>query len=206
MPTRVGINGFGRIGRQVYKAIHDHHPGSVEVVAVNDLTDPKTNAHLLKYDSTYGAFPGDISASDGAIQVNGQTIKVVAERDPAAIPWRDLGVDIVVESTGRFTSADKARGHIDGGGAKKVIISAPAKGEDLTIVLGVNDDKYDPAKHHVHLQRLLHHQLHRPRRQGHARGVRREPGLHDDRSTPTPTTRSSSTPSTRTCAAPAPPR
>ena len=93
MPTRVGINGFGRIGRQVYKAIHDHHAGSVEVVAVNDLTDPKTNAHLLKYDSTYGAFPGAISATDGAIQVNGQSIKVVAERDPGAIPWRDLGVD-----------------------------------------------------------------------------------------------------------------
>jgi glyceraldehyde 3-phosphate dehydrogenase len=149
MPTKVGINGFGRIGRQVYKAIHDLHPDKVEVVAVNDLTDPKTNAHLLKYDSTYGPFPGDISATDGAIQVNGHSIKVVAERDPAAIPWRDLGVDIVIESTGRFTSAEKARAHIDGGGAKKVIISAPAKGEDLTIVLGVNDDMYDPAKHQV---------------------------------------------------------
>jgi len=149
MPARVGINGFGRIGRQVFKAICDLHPGQIDVIAVNDLTDPKTNAHLLKYDSTYGGFPGDITASDGAIQVNGHSIKVVAERDPAAIPWRDLGVELVVESTGRFTSADKARAHIDGGGAKKVIISAPAKGEDLTIVLGVNDEMYDPDKHQV---------------------------------------------------------
>ena len=149
MPARVGINGFGRIGRQVFKAIHDHHPDNIEVVAVNDLTDPKTNAHLLKYDSTYGAFPGEISAVDGAISVDGQRVKVIAERDPAAIPWRDLGVELVVESTGRFTSADKARAHIDGGGAKKVIISAPAKGEDLTIVLGVNDHMYDPGKHQV---------------------------------------------------------
>jgi glyceraldehyde 3-phosphate dehydrogenase len=149
MPTRIGINGFGRIGRQVFKAIHDHHPDDVEVVAVNDLTDPKTNAHLLKYDSTYGAFPGEISTVDGAISVDGQKVKVIAERDPSAIPWRDLGVELVVESTGRFTSADKARAHIDGGGAKKVIISAPAKGEDLTIVLGVNDEMYDPAKHQV---------------------------------------------------------
>ena len=149
MPARVGINGFGRIGRQVFKAIHDHHPDNIEVVAVNDLTDPKTNAHLLKYDSTYGAFPGEISAVDGAISVDGQRVKVIAERDPASIPWRDLGVELVVESTGRFTSADKARAHIDGGGAKKVIISAPAKGEDLTIVLGVNDEMYDPGKHQV---------------------------------------------------------
>jgi glyceraldehyde 3-phosphate dehydrogenase (phosphorylating) len=149
MPARVGINGFGRIGRQVFKAIHDNHAGNVEVVAVNDLTDPATNAHLLKYDSTYGHFPGQITHTDGAINVDGQSIKVVAERDPAAIPWRELGVDLVVESTGRFTSADKARAHIDGGGARKVIISAPAKGEDLTVVLGVNEDMYDPAAHHV---------------------------------------------------------
>jgi glyceraldehyde 3-phosphate dehydrogenase len=149
MPARIGINGFGRIGRQVFKAIHDHYPEDIEVVAVNDLTDPKTNAHLLKYDSTYGAFPGEISAVDGAISVDGQRTKVIAERDPASIPWQDLGVELVVESTGRFTSADKARAHIDGGGAKKVIISAPAKGEDLTIVLGVNDHMYDPAQHQV---------------------------------------------------------
>ena len=149
MSVRIGINGFGRIGRQVYKAIHDLHPDKLDVVAVNDLTDAKTNAHLLKYDSTYGAFPGDISATDDEIRVNGSTIKVVAQRDPAAIPWKDLGVQLVVESTGIFTDAEKARAHIDGGGAKKVIISAPAKGEDLTIVLGVNDGVYDPAKHNV---------------------------------------------------------
>src|SRR5712692_404924 len=149
MSAKIGINGFGRIGRQVFKAIHDLHPDELEVVAVNDLTDPRTNAHLLKHDSNYGAFPGDISATDDAIRVNGSTIKVVAERDPAAIPWSELGVNLVVESTGRFTSAEKARAHIDGGGARKVIISAPAKGEDLTIVLGVNDEMYDPAKHSV---------------------------------------------------------
>ncbi len=149
MPVKVGINGFGRIGRQIFKAIHDLHPDQVEVVAVNDLTSPKTNAHLLKYDSTYGPFPGDISATDSAIQVDGQGIKVIAERDPGAIRWQDLGVELVVESTGHFTSAEKARAHIDGGHAKKVIISAPAKGEDLTVVLGVNEDTYDPAQHHI---------------------------------------------------------
>ena len=149
MSARIGINGFGRIGRQVFKAINELHPGKLEVVAVNDLTDAHTNAHLLKYDSTYGRFPGDISASDGEIHVNGNTIRVVAERDPAAIPWKDLGVELVVESTGIFTDAARARAHIDGGGAKKVIISAPAKGEDLTVVLGVNDSIYDPAKHNV---------------------------------------------------------
>jgi glyceraldehyde 3-phosphate dehydrogenase len=149
MSVRIGINGFGRIGRQVYKAIHDLHPDKLDVVAVNDLTDAKTNAHLLKYDSTYGAFPGDITASDEEIRVNGSSIKVIAQRDPAAIPWKDLGVDLVIESTGIFTDATKARAHIDGGGAKKVIISAPAKNEDLTVVIGVNEDKYDPKQHHV---------------------------------------------------------
>src|SRR2546428_12015000 len=143
MPARVGINGFGRIGRQVFKAIHDHHPDNIEVVAVNDLTDPKTNAHLLKYDSTYGAFPGEISAVDGAISVDGQRVKVIAERDPAAIPWRDLGVELVVESTGRFTGADKARAHIDGRGAQQVIISAPAKRGDLTHLLRANHDMHE---------------------------------------------------------------
>src|SRR3990170_4892249 len=137
MPVNVGINGFGRIGRQAFKAIHDFHPDKLQVVAVNDLTDPKTNAHLLKYDSTYGAFPGDIAASDDSISVNGETIRVLAQRDPAQIPWKDLGVEVVVELTGHFTDAQKAAAHIDGGGAKKVIISAPATGEDLTIVLGV---------------------------------------------------------------------
>jgi glyceraldehyde 3-phosphate dehydrogenase len=149
MAVRVGINGFGRIGRQVFKAIHDFHPDALQVVAVNDLTDPKTNAHLLKYDSTYGAFPGDIRASDDTITVDGQTIKVLAQRDPAQIPWRDFGAEIVVESTGLFTDADKARAHIDGGGAKKVVITAPAKGEDFTVVIGVNDSMYDPARHNV---------------------------------------------------------
>ena len=149
MSVRIGINGFGRIGRQVYKAIHDLHPDKLDVVAVNDLTDAKTNAHLLKYDSTYGAFPGDISATDDEIRVNGSMIKVVAQRDPAAIPWKDLGVEIVIESTGIFTDGEKARAHISGGGARKVIISAPAKNEDLTVVIGVNEDKYDPRQHHV---------------------------------------------------------
>ena len=149
MSVRIGINGFGRIGRQVYKAIHDLHPDKLDVVAVNDLTDAKTNAHLLKYDSTYGAFPGDISATDDEIRVNGSMIKVVAQRDPAAIPWKDLGVEIVIESTGIFTDGEKARAHISGGGARKVIISAPAKNEDLTVVIGVNEDKYDPKQHHV---------------------------------------------------------
>ncbi|MCH8345885.1 MAG: type I glyceraldehyde-3-phosphate dehydrogenase [Chloroflexi bacterium] len=149
MAVKIGINGFGRIGRQVFKAIHDFHPDTLQVVAVNDLTDPQTNAHLLKYDSNYGPFPGDISASDGAITVNGRSIKVLAQRDPAQIPWKDLGIEIVIESTGLFTAAEKARAHIDGGGAKKVIISAPAKGEDFTVVLGVNEAMYDPANHNV---------------------------------------------------------
>ncbi len=149
MPLRIGINGFGRIGRQVYKAIHDLHPDTLEVVAVNDLTDPRTNAHLLKYDSTYGRFPGDISADDDEIRVNGSTIKVFKERDPGKIPWASEKIDLVVESTGIFTDGAKARAHIDGGGAKKVIISAPASNEDITVVIGVNADKYDPRKHSV---------------------------------------------------------
>ena len=149
MAVKVGINGFGRIGRQVFKALHDFHSDAIQVAAVNDLTDPKTNAHLLKYDSTYGAFPGDIQASDDAITVDGQSIRVLAERDPGRIPWKELDVQIVIESTGLFTAAEKARAHIDGGGAKKVIISAPATGEDFTVVLGVNDAMYDAAKHHV---------------------------------------------------------
>jgi glyceraldehyde 3-phosphate dehydrogenase len=147
--VKIGINGFGRIGRQVFKAIHDFHADKLQVVAVNDLTDPQTNAHLLKYDSNYGAFPGDISATDDSITVDGHTIRVTSERDPGAIPWKDMGVEIVVESTGLFTDAQKACAHIQRGGAKKVIISAPAKGEDLTVVLGVNDHMYDPAKHSI---------------------------------------------------------
>ena len=148
MATRVGINGFGRIGRQVLKAIYERQAGKLEVVAVNDLTDTETNAHLLKYDSNYGIFDADIQAGDGSIRIDGKEVRVLAERDPAKIPWRDFGVEIVVESTGLFTDADKAGVHMQGG-AKKVIISAPAKGEDLTIVLGVNDHMYDPARHNV---------------------------------------------------------
>ncbi len=148
MTTRIGINGFGRIGRQVLKATLERHPDDLEVVAVNDLTDPETNAHLLKYDSTYGRFPGTVEALEDGLSIDGKQVKVVAERDPARIPWGDHGVDIVVESTGIFTDATKAAGHLEGG-AKKVIISAPAKSEDLTVVLGVNDDTYDPGTHRI---------------------------------------------------------
>ena len=148
MTVKVGINGFGRIGRQSFKAIRDYQAATVEVVAVNDITDPKTNAHLLKYDSNYGVFPGQIEARDDAIVVDGHPIKVLAERDPAKIPWRDYGVEIVIEGTGLFTDAQKASAHLQGG-AKKVIITAPAKNEDWTVVLGVNDDKYDPMKHNI---------------------------------------------------------
>ncbi len=157
MTIKVGINGFGRIGRQVLKAINEYHAGEVEVVAVNDLFDTKTNAHLFKYDSNYGILPVQIEARENELIVDGKTIKVFAEKDPSLLPWKDLGVDIVVESTGVFTDAkgDPAKGkagaivHIEKGGAKKVIITAPAKNEDLTLVLGVNDSWYDPAKHHV---------------------------------------------------------
>jgi glyceraldehyde 3-phosphate dehydrogenase len=148
MATKIGINGFGRVGRQVFKAINDFHADKLEVVAVNDLTDTKTNAHLLKYDSNYGKYPGKVEATEDSIVVDGKKVRVIAEKEPAKIAWKDFGVEIVVESTGRFTEADKAAGHFQGG-AKKVIISAPAKGEDITIVLGVNQDKYDPAKHRV---------------------------------------------------------
>ena len=148
MITRIGINGFGRIGRQTLKAMLERHPRDLEVVAVNDLTDTRTNAHLLKYDSTYGRFPGEVEATEDALIVNGHKIKVISQRDPAQIPWGDLGVELVIESTGLFTDAEKAAAHLRGG-AKKVIISAPAKGEDLTIVLGVNDHMYDPAKHNI---------------------------------------------------------
>jgi glyceraldehyde 3-phosphate dehydrogenase len=143
---RVGINGFGRIGRLVFRAAYSDP--SIEVVAVNDLTDAATLAHLLKYDSVHRAFPHDVEAADGAFLVDGREVKVLAERDPAALPWGSLGVDVVVESTGRFTDATKAAAHRDAG-AKKVIISAPAKNEDITLVIGVNDDQYDPERHHI---------------------------------------------------------
>ena len=148
MPTRVGINGFGRIGRQTLKAVLERHPGELEVTVINDLTDTETNRHLFKHDSTYGNFPGEVSAEESALVIDGHRVAVVAERDPARIPWRDYGVDIVVESTGVFTAREKAAAHMQGG-AKKVIISAPATGEDLTIVLGVNEGSYDPGRHTV---------------------------------------------------------
>jgi len=147
MTVRVGINGFGRIGRQSLKALMERTP-DVEVVAVNDLVDTSLNALLFKHDSTYGAFPGTVDHTDDALIINGHEVKVLKEKDPAALPWGDLGVDIVLESTGLFTNADKAAAHI-AAGAKKVIISAPATGEDITIVLGVNEATYDPAAHHI---------------------------------------------------------
>ena len=148
MAIRVGINGFGRIGRQVLRAAKETGVADLDFVAVNDLTDTKTLAHLFQYDSVHGRYDGDVSKSANGITVDGDEIRVFAEKDPAALPWQDLGVDIVLESTGRFTSAPDAQKHI-AGGAKKVIISAPAKGEDITIVMGVNSDKYDNAKHHI---------------------------------------------------------
>ena len=148
MVTRIGINGFGRIGRLVLRANEERNAGKVEVAAVNDLTDAETNAHLLKYDTNYGGYPGKVEAIDGDLVVDGRSIKVFSERDPAQIPWSEMGVDMVVESTGIFTDAEKAGGHITGG-AKKVIISAPARGEDLTMVLGVNDHLYDSGKHNI---------------------------------------------------------
>jgi glyceraldehyde 3-phosphate dehydrogenase len=148
MTTKIGINGFGRIGRQVFKAIRDNYGNSLDVVAVNDIGDIPTMAHLLKYDSNYGKFDGTVEVVEGGIKVDGKLLRVLAERDPANLPWSSLGVDIVIESTGLFTDASKASVHLKAG-AKKVIISAPAKGEDLTIVLGVNDEMYDPGKHHI---------------------------------------------------------
>lgn len=148
MTIRVGINGFGAIGRRVFRYAHGNAK-NVEVVAVNDLTDAGTLAHLLKYDSTYGVFPGDVKATDAAIIVDGKELKVTAIRNPGEIPWLDYGVDIVVDATGIFRSKELVMPHIEQGGAKKVIITAPAKGEDITIVMGVNDDKYDGAQHHV---------------------------------------------------------
>ncbi len=160
MTVRVGINGFGRIGRQVLKAIRDFHPGTLEVVAFNDIGDLMTMAHLLKYDSNYGRFDGTIEVADDALIIDGKKVTAFKETDPGNIPWSDLGVEIVIESTGLFTIKEDgvnkkgktvkgAVNHITKGGAKKVIISAPAEGEDITIVLGVNDDQYDPAKDNV---------------------------------------------------------
>ena len=160
MTVKVGINGFGRIGRQVLKAIRDSYPGALEVVAFNDIGDLKTMAHLLKYDSNYGRFNGTVEVAEDGLIIDGKKIKAFKETDPSKLPWGDLGVDIVIEGTGLFTikkdgvnkkgkTVQGAENHITKGGAKKVIITAPAEGEDLTIVMGVNDDKYDPATHHV---------------------------------------------------------
>jgi len=148
MTIRVGINGFGRIGRQVLRAAKETGVSDLDFVAVNDLTDTRTLAHLFKYDSVHGMFEGTVESKEGAVVIDGDEVKVLSEKDPAALPWKALGVDIVLESTGRFTDVKDARKHIDAG-AKKVIISAPSKGEDLTVVLGVNADKYDPAKHSI---------------------------------------------------------
>ena len=148
MAIRVGINGFGRIGRQVLRAAKQAGITDIDFVAVNDLTDTKTLAHLFKYDSVHREYQGDVAAGSNSITVDGDEIRILAEKDPAKLPWKELGVDIVLESTGRFTDSDKAQAHITGG-AKKVIISAPAKGEDITIVMGVNHTKYDPASHHI---------------------------------------------------------
>jgi glyceraldehyde 3-phosphate dehydrogenase len=148
MAIRVGINGFGRIGRQVLRAAKEQGVADLDFVAINDLTNTRTLAHLFKYDSVHGRFDGDVEAGEGSLTVDGDEIKILSEKDPAALPWKDLGVDIVLESTGRFTSAPDARKHIEAG-AKKVLISAPAKGEDITIVMGINSDKYDPALHNI---------------------------------------------------------
>jgi len=148
MAVRVGINGFGRIGRNVLRAAVTMRNDAVQFVAVNDITDPKTLAHLLKYDSVHGRFPGSVEAKGDCLVVNGGEIRVTAIKEPEKLPWKDLGVGLVLESTGRFTDRDQAAKHL-AAGAKKVVISAPAKGDDITIVMGVNHDRYDPAKHHV---------------------------------------------------------
>ncbi|MCB0186364.1 MAG: type I glyceraldehyde-3-phosphate dehydrogenase [Caldilineaceae bacterium] len=148
MATKIAINGFGRIGRQVTKALFEKYRGEFDLVAVNDLSDVETNAHLFKYDSNYGIFAGDVTVDGGDIVIDGDRVKVLSERDPSKLPWGDMGVDLVVESTGIFTDREKAALHLSAG-AKKVIISAPAKGEDITICMGVNNEKYDPANHHV---------------------------------------------------------
>jgi glyceraldehyde 3-phosphate dehydrogenase len=148
MAIRIGINGFGRIGRSVVRAYHEDSKRDVEIVAVNDLTDPATLAYLLKYDSVHGRYAGTVEVKEGGLSVDGKHIAVVAEKEPAKLPWKQLGVDLVLECTGRFTDAPKARAHVEAG-AKKVIISAPAKGQDLTICLGINAHLYDPAKHHI---------------------------------------------------------
>jgi len=146
--TKIGINGFGRIGRLTLRAVNQYQNGKLEIAAINDLTDTKTNARLLKWDSNYGRYPGKVDAGEDSIIVDDKEIKVLSERDPGNIPWQDYGIDIVIESTGLFTDATKAAAHLQGG-ARKVLISAPARNEDITIVLGVNEDQYDPKKHNI---------------------------------------------------------
>ena len=148
MTTRIGVNGFGRIGRLVTRATMERYPDKLEVAAVNDLTDDKTNAHLFKYDTSYGVYSGQVEANNGDLVIDGRNIKVFSERDPAQIPWSEMGVDLVVESTGIFTDGEQAAGHLKGG-ASKVVISAPASNVDLTMVLGVNDDQYDKSRHNI---------------------------------------------------------
>ncbi len=148
MTTKIGINGFGRIGRITLRAINQYHSGELEVVAINDLTDTRTDAHLLKWDSAYGRYPGTVEAGENSIIVDDKEIKVLSERNPGNIPWQDYGVDIVIESTGLFTDGSKAAAHLQGG-ARKVLISAPARNEDVTVVLGVNEDQYVPDRHNV---------------------------------------------------------
>ena len=148
MAIRIGINGFGRIGRMTLRAIRKHYPADFDIVAINDLTDAYSNAHLFKYDTSYGVYPGEVKAEENALIIDGDCIRVFAEKDPSAIPWGDVGADIVIESTGVFTDSQKASAHLKGG-AKKVIITAPATNEDITIVLGVNHEAYDPTRHHV---------------------------------------------------------
>ena len=186
MTIRVGINGFGRIGRNFFRAVLASG-ADIEIVGVNDLTDNATLAHLLKYDSILGRLPHEVKATADEITVGGKTFKAFAERDPAKLPWGDLGADVVIESTGFFTDATKAKAHVDDG-AKKVIISAPAKNEDITIVMGVNDDQYDAGEAHDHLERLLHHQLPRADGEGAQRHVRHRAGPddHDPRVHPGP--------------------
>ncbi len=148
MPTRIAINGFGRIGRLTLRTMHERHRDDLAIVAVNDMADLKTNAHLLRYDSTYGIFPGKIAVGEGVIQIDGRNVAVLNQKDPTRLPWKDLGVDIVIESTGVFTDGAQVRAHLEAG-AKKAIITAPATHEDMTLVLGVNDEDYQPHKHHV---------------------------------------------------------
>jgi glyceraldehyde 3-phosphate dehydrogenase len=148
MAANIAINGFGRIGRLSLRGILERHKKDLNVVAVNDMADLKTNAHLFRYDSTYGIFPGEVEAGEGVLKIDGQTITVLNEKDPTRLPWKELGVDIVIESTGVFTDGVKVRAHLEAG-AKKAIITAPANNEDITIVLGVNDNDYSPSKHHI---------------------------------------------------------